>query len=756
MNYPLISEYIEAIRSAEDNFDKLSNLRPELDANGNPVMSIGNFAVVFKMKDIETGKMYAVKCFTREQKERKERYREIIRVLDEIKSPYFVSTHYYNKELFVDTSQSDETEFSVLVMDWVEGVPLDEYMKSIADNQFYRELLANRFQKLICWLLPQPFAHGDIKPDNIIVKEDGSIVLLDYDGMFVSALRGREALENGTPLYRHAGRKSSFFNEYIDDYAAVLLLLLLKVNTITTIDIDDYLTDNSAVFLRRLEDYLNHSVIAPLLSAYIMVSTFGRLDRGQVSCMLSDNSDYNYDKVSALQDLACKGDTVAMIELGNLYTNGTYVPKSTSKAMQWYILAKLLGSVDATCGLCRSIYNNTDFEEKNRIIQSRLRRSMVNFAYCREGERLHSDENFESAIYWFKKAADMGLSSSQRRLGLCYYYGDGIEKDFSKAVYWWQKAAEAGNSNAQNSLAVCYYNGHGVEKDFSKAVYWYQKAAEAGDSKAQFNLAFCYDEGYGVEKDFSKAVYWYQKAAEAGDSDAQYNLANCYYKGEGVEQDYSKAVYWYQKAAEAGDSTAQNNLAFCYYHGEGVEQDFSKAVYWCQKAAEAGNSDAQNNLAVCYYNGHGVEKDFSKALYWWEKAATNESINAMRCLAISYFNGWGVERSIDITNYWLGKMATLQKGGLTMSQILKEYRFIETFTIEQFEESHNNSKLIMKSTYDGMIVLECGSERVSIVDNAIPKQPLISCICHRDDESENRIWIIHEEGVGTHPIMTIF
>ena len=208
-------------------------------------------------------------------------------------------------------------------------------------------------------------------------------------------------------------------------------------------------------------------------------------------------------------------------------------------------------------------------------------------------------------------------------------------------------------------------------------------------------------------------------------------------------------MYWYQKAAEAGFSDAQNNLALCYDKGEGVEKDSSKAVYWYQKAAKAGNSDAQNNLALCYYSGEGVEQDFSKAVYWWKKAAANESFAAMRSLAISYFNGCGVERSIEITNYWLGKMATLQKGGLTMSQILKEYRFIETFTIEQFEESHNNSKLIMKSTDDGMIVLVCGSERVSIVDNTIPKQPLISCICHRDAESENRIWIIHEEGVGT-------
>ena len=51
MNYPLISEYVQSIRFSEENFDKLSNLRPILDEDGNPVMSSGNFAVVFKMKD---------------------------------------------------------------------------------------------------------------------------------------------------------------------------------------------------------------------------------------------------------------------------------------------------------------------------------------------------------------------------------------------------------------------------------------------------------------------------------------------------------------------------------------------------------------------------------------------------------------------------------------------------------------------------------------------------------------------------------
>ena len=563
MQYPLISEYIEAIRYAEDNFDKLSNLRPVLDDNGNPIMSSGNFAVVFKMKDIETNKLYAVKCFIREQEERQERYREIIKVLDEIKSSYFVSAQYYDNELFVDTTQDDETEFPVLVMDWVDGIPLDDYMKAIESKQFLRELLANQFQKLVCWLLPKHYAHGDLKSDNIIVRDDGSIVLVDYDGMFVPSLRGKDALEMGTPMYRHIGRTLSFYNEYIDDFAAVKILLLLKVNALGAISYNQYATGNNVEFMRLFEHFLTHSTIAPLLAAYIMVSTFGRIDRQQVSCLLSDNSDFNYNKESSLQDLAREGDTIAMQELASLYANGIYVPQNTSKAMQWNMLAKLLGNVNATCGICKCISYNNDFIINNEAILSQLKKNRINFAYCKESERLYSDKKYEQAIYWWQKAADAGDSGAQYRLAICYQNGNGVVKDIEKAVYWWQKAAGAGDSDAQYRLAFCYLKGDGVEKDVEKAVYWCQKAADAGNSGAQYLLAFCYLKGEGVEKDVEKAVYWWQKAADAGDSDAQYRLAFCYLKGDGVEKDVEKAVYWCQKAADAGNSGAEYMLELC-------------------------------------------------------------------------------------------------------------------------------------------------------------------------------------------------
>ena len=189
MNYPLISEYIEAIKSAEDNFKELSYLRPVSAEDGLPIMCAGGISVVFKMKDERNGMFYAVKCFTKEQGGRSDSYKLIADELEFISSNYLTSIKYYENELFVDSDQTKETEFPVVLMNWVDGVPLDKYIHENANDQYALEMLSFKFCKLSAWLLAQPFAHGDLKPDNILVKEDGSIVLVDYDGMYVPAMK---------------------------------------------------------------------------------------------------------------------------------------------------------------------------------------------------------------------------------------------------------------------------------------------------------------------------------------------------------------------------------------------------------------------------------------------------------------------------------------------------------------------------------------------------------------------------------------
>ena len=255
MNYPLISEYIESIKSAEDNFEELSYLNPVLGDDGLPVMTNGNFAVVFKMKDEQNGKFYAVKCFTKEQEGRAEAYREIAKELEKVSSPYILSIRYLDKELFVDTDQTTETEFPVLLMDWVEGKTLDKYLRENLDDKYTLEMLAYRFSQLAQWLIPQPFAHGDLKPDNILVREDGTLVLVDYDGMFVPAMKGQKARELGSPDFRHPLRTENDFDEHIDDFPLVSILLSLKAISINSHWLEEYGAKDRLLFSSN--DYYN-------------------------------------------------------------------------------------------------------------------------------------------------------------------------------------------------------------------------------------------------------------------------------------------------------------------------------------------------------------------------------------------------------------------------------------------------------------------------------------------------------------------
>ena len=255
MNYPLISEYIEAIKSAEDNFEELSYLRPVLGDDGLPVMTGGNFAVVFKMKDEQSGKIYAIKCFTKEQEGRAEAYREIAKELKDVSSPYILSIRYIEKELFVDTDQTTETEFPVLLMDWVEGKTLDKYLRENIEEKEKIEALLTAFFQLAEWLVTQPFAHGDLKPDNILVREDGSLVLVDYDGMFVPAMIGQKSRENGSPDFSHPQRSEEIFDEHIDDFSILSILLSLSIVFVNNNLLAKYGADGRLLFSKN--DYEN-------------------------------------------------------------------------------------------------------------------------------------------------------------------------------------------------------------------------------------------------------------------------------------------------------------------------------------------------------------------------------------------------------------------------------------------------------------------------------------------------------------------
>ena len=256
MQYPLISEYVRAIQDASSNLDKLAYLVPVLDDHGEPYRSSGAFAVVFKMKDEQTGKCYALKCFTEEQEGRAEAYRQIADELNMVDSPYITSVKYMEKELFVD-SQCEEDEFPVLLMDWVEGETMETYIAANYHNQSAMSMLCYRFGKMAAWLRSQSFAHGDVKPDNIIVRPDGSLALVDYDGMFVPSMKGCKSPTVGTKDFSHPLRTVDDFDETIDDFSLASIALSLKAISMNSTLLDTYGASDRLLFSEN--DYRNPS-----------------------------------------------------------------------------------------------------------------------------------------------------------------------------------------------------------------------------------------------------------------------------------------------------------------------------------------------------------------------------------------------------------------------------------------------------------------------------------------------------------------
>ena len=284
MQYPLISEYVRAIQDASNNLDELAHLVPVLDDHGEPYRSSGAFAVVFKMKDEQTGKCYALKCFTEEQEGRAEAYRQIADELEFVDSSYITSVKYLDKEIFVDSS-CEEDEFPVLMMDWIDGETMENYIAENYQDNYAMAMLCYRFCKMAAWLRSQPFAHGDIKPDNIMVRPDGTLTLVDYDGMFVPIMKGQKSPTIGTKDFSHPLRTIDDFDETIDDFALASIALSLKAISLKPSLLDEYGAADRLLFsaedyrdlskskvMTALQELMNDEKLTTLLSMLLLAN----------------------------------------------------------------------------------------------------------------------------------------------------------------------------------------------------------------------------------------------------------------------------------------------------------------------------------------------------------------------------------------------------------------------------------------------------------------------------------------------------
>ena len=565
MQYPLMSEYVSAIQDASENLDELAHLVPVLDDHGEPYRSSGAFAVVFKMKDEQTGKCYALKCFTEEQEGRAEAYRQIADELEFVDSSYITSVKYLDKEIFVDSS-CEEDEFPVLLMDWIDGETMETYIEENYQDNYTMAMLCYRFCKMAAWLRSQPFAHGDIKPDNIIVRPDGTLTLVDYDGMFVPAMKGQKSPTIGTKDFSHPLRTIDDFDETIDDFALASIALSLKAISLKPSLLDEYGAADRLLFsaedyrdlskskvMTALQELINDEELATLLSMFLLANAKKNL------------SFCSFRTISISKPLY---DVNELIKQADQLFVKSKDEEDHKKAFRLYSLADAKGSLYA--------------------------KACLGYCYCL-GKGVSEDK--EKGLSLIRISADAGNAGGQCAMGICYAKGLGVVRSYETAIEYFHKSAEQGNAAAQKNLGICYVKGIGVTQNYEEAVRWSRKSAEQGNAVAQHFLGVCYENGQGVPQSYDEAVKWYRKSADQGNAAAQCNLGVCYTKGNGCKQSFRVAVGLFQKSSKQGNSCALYNLGTCFEEGTGVEQNLAKAIECYNEAANKGHKTAKEKLA---------------------------------------------------------------------------------------------------------------------------------------------------------------
>ncbi len=222
MPLPTIPEYTSAICNPQ-------LLKPAILKDGHPIEKgpriikySGGFCAVFPYQT--TNKKYAVRCWHAEVANAKKRTQIIANAIKNSNLPYFVGFDYYEDGII--TSQGVQP---IVVMDWVEAKSLKKYIAEHIRESETLNILADNFKAMVSDLHNHHFSHGDLQHGNIMVRQDKSLVLVDYDSMYVPELQGYEDEIKGLVGYQHEGRwKNKYSTEKADYFSELVIYLSLK------------------------------------------------------------------------------------------------------------------------------------------------------------------------------------------------------------------------------------------------------------------------------------------------------------------------------------------------------------------------------------------------------------------------------------------------------------------------------------------------------------------------------------------------
>jgi serine/threonine protein kinase len=229
---PAITDYIDAFENPAGIFRTLGEPAVERDIYGVPQFTAGNSAAIFTRLD-GGGQRRFIKCYIRPNPH----LRTIYGYIELLRPTLLPSVKLLREEIFIHPLGGEPGWVDVVEGEWTEGETLAVAVARAAKAGDAVRLgeLADAFDELCAELTAAEWSHGDLKPENIVVRGGGAtspFALIDCDAMWIPALDGARAAELGTPEYRHPARTAEHFDKTIDDYPAWLISVSLRALSI--------------------------------------------------------------------------------------------------------------------------------------------------------------------------------------------------------------------------------------------------------------------------------------------------------------------------------------------------------------------------------------------------------------------------------------------------------------------------------------------------------------------------------------------
>ncbi|MFD3744028.1 hypothetical protein [Nocardia sp. NPDC058633] len=294
MRLPSLLSYQGAVANppiAFRNVDLLRTGEPVRNAQGMPSVASGGFAATFAI-DSASKQRFAVRCFHKQghdERRLRDRYEHIHRFVAGHPDLTFLIDAVYQ----ADGVMVNGTGFPTVRMRWSTGEMLGVWVEDWIEgdqNPVAIEKVRVAIADAVAALRAAGAAHGDLQHGNILVGQDLSITLIDYDGMYIDTFAGTglPAIEQGHRNYQHPGRGGRF-DSGIDTFAAAVIDVSLRAMRYQPSLWDDFGgTGENLIFTARdFVDPENSPVFAALAGIGEVADAAARLQR---AC----RTDYDY------------------------------------------------------------------------------------------------------------------------------------------------------------------------------------------------------------------------------------------------------------------------------------------------------------------------------------------------------------------------------------------------------------------------------------------------------------------------------